>query len=100
MLERCGVATERLSVRIDANLKKSLEEEARRERRTASYLAVEAIEALLRSRAEKRAAIRAALDEADRGEFVSRDAMDAWVSSWDRNSAEPPPEPDVRSGTK
>ena len=32
------MATERLSLRIDANLKKSLEEEARRERRSASLL--------------------------------------------------------------
>ena len=98
--ERCGVATERLSLRIDANLKKSLEEEARRERRSASWLAVEAIEALLRGREEKRAAIRAALDEADRGVFISRDAMDAWISSWDSDPAGPPPEPDIRSASK
>ena len=94
------MATERLSVRIDANLKKSLEEEARRERRTASYLAVEAVEALLRGRTEKRAAIRAAIDEADRGTFVSRDAMDAWISSWDSDPADPPPEPDIRPASK
>ena len=94
------MATERLSLRIDANLKKSLEEEARRERRSASWLAIEAIEALLRGREEKRAAIRAALDEADRGVFISRDAMDAWISSWDSDPAVPPPEPDIRSASK
>ena len=99
LLERCGVATERLSVRIDANLKRSLKEEARRERRSASWLAVEAIEALLRGREEKRAAIRAALDEADRGAFISRDAMDAWISSWGSDPAGPPPEPDIRSAS-
>ena len=44
------MATERLSLRIDAGLKKSLEQEARREDRSASYLAVKAIEAMLRNR--------------------------------------------------
>ena len=88
------MATERLSVRIDADLKRDLKEEAKRERRSASWLAVEAIEALLRDRAEKRAAIRAAVAEADRGAFISRAAMDEWVSSWDGEPAEPP-EPDI-----
>lgn len=92
--EDVGVATEELNVRIDAELKRSLEEEARRERRSASRLAVEAIEALLRGRAEKRAAIRTAVEEADRGVFISRAAMDRWVSSWDGDQAEPP-EPDI-----
>lgn len=88
------VATERLSIRIDAGLMRRLEEEARRGRRSASWLAVEAIEALLRARAEKRAAIRAAVAEADRGAFISRAAMDEWVSSWD-SEPEEPPEPDI-----
>ena len=62
--------------------------------RSASRLAVEAIETLLRDRAEKRAAIRAAVAEADRGPFISRAAMDEWVSSWD-GEPEEPPEPDI-----
>ena len=90
------MATERLSVRIDAGLKKSLEQEARREDRSASYLAVKAIEAMLRNRVEKRAAIRAAIAEAGKGEFISQDAMDTWVASWDAEEKLPPPEPDIR----
>ena len=90
------MATERLSLRIDANLKKSLELEARREERSASYLAVKAIEAMLRERAEKRAAIREAVSEADKGAFISQEAMDAWVSSWGEESELPPPEPDAQ----
>ena len=90
------MATERLSLRIDANLKKSLELEARREERSASYLAVKAIEAMLRERAEKRAAIREAVSEADKGAFISQAAMDAWVSSWSEESELPTPEPDVQ----
>ena len=88
--------TKRLSLRIDANLKKDLEREARREERSVSYLAVKAIESMLRERAEKRTVIRAAVSEADEGAFISQEAMDAWVSSWDENSELPPPEPDVQ----
>ena len=91
------MATERLSLRIDAGLKKDLEREARREERSASYLAVKAIEAMLRDRAEKREAIREAIAEADKGDFISQEAMDTWVSSWDTELELPPPEPDVFS---
>ena len=91
---------ERLSLRIDANLKKSLELEARREERSASFLAVKAIEAMLCSRAEKRAAIRAAIAQADEGTFISEDAMDAWIASWSSDSELPPPEPDEFSDSK
>ena len=90
------MATERLSLRIDANLKRNLELEARREERSASYLAVKAIEAMLRERAAKRAAIREAVAEADKGAFISQEAMDAWVSSWGEDAELPPPEPDVQ----
>ena len=90
------MVTERLSLRIDANLKKNLELEARREERSASYLAVKAIEAMLRERVGKRAAIREAVAEADKGAFISQGAMDAWVSSWGEESELPPPEPDVQ----
>lgn len=90
------MATERLSLRIDAGLKKSLEQEARREDRSASYLAVKAIEAMLRNRVEKRAAIRAALVEAEKGAFISHNAMDTWVSSWGSDAELPPPVPDIR----
>ena len=54
------MATERLSLRIDADLKKRLEREAQ---------------------AEKRAAVRATVSEADEGAFISQEAMDAWISS-------------------
>ena len=45
------MTTERLSLRIDADLKKNLKREAKREERSISYLAVKAIEAMLRDRA-------------------------------------------------
>ena len=96
MERACRITTEQLNLRIDANLKKDLEREARREERSASYLAVKAIESMLREPAEKRTAIRAAVSEADEGAFISQEAMDAWVSSWDKNSELPLPEADVQ----
>ena len=89
------MATERLSLRIDAALKRNLEREAQLEERSASYLAVKAIEAMLRSRAEKRAAIQSAVAEAEKGVFISQEAMDAWVASWGTDAELPPPEPDI-----
>ena len=50
---------------------------------------------MLRERAEKRATIRADISETDEGAFISQEAMDAWVSSWDEASEFPPPESDV-----
>ena len=94
------MATERLSLRIDANLKKNLEREAKREDRSVSYLAVKAIEAMLNDCAKKHAAIREALAEADKGIFTSQEKMDAWVSSWGTDSELPPPEPDLFPDSK
>ncbi len=90
------MATERLSLRIDADLKKNLEREAKREARSTSYLVVKAIEAMLRDRAEKRAAVCAAVSEADEGAFISQEAMNAWVASWGSDSELSPPEPDIQ----
>lgn len=89
------MAMERASLRIDTGLMRSLEVEAKRQRRSPSRLAGEAIETMLLNCAEKRAAIRAAIDEAEAGSFVSEKAMNDWVSSWGTDSETPAPEPDV-----
>ncbi len=89
------MAMERASLRIDASLMRNLEVEARRQRRSASRLAGDAIETMLLNCAEKRAAIRAAIDEAEAGSFVSEKAMNEWVSSWSTDSRTQAPEPDV-----
>jgi predicted transcriptional regulator len=65
---------ERSSLHIDLALMRNLEVEAKRQRRSPSRLAGEAIEVMLRNCAEKRVAIRAAIDEAKAGSFVSEEA--------------------------
>lgn len=85
----------RANLRIDTSLMRSLEVEAKRQRRSPSRLAGEAIETMLLNCAEKRAAIGTAIKEADTGSFVSEKAMNEWVSSWGTDSETPAPEPDV-----
>lgn len=91
-----GVVTERLRMRIDAILKKSLELETGRGELTAPCLAVKEREAMFRGDSEKRAAVREAISEASKGTFISQAAMDAWIASWDSDAELPSPEPDIR----
>ncbi len=48
----------------------------------------------------KVASIRSAALEADKGVFISQEAMDAWVASWGTDAELSPPEPDIRLETK
>jgi predicted transcriptional regulator len=83
------------SLRLKPHVKARLEEEARIADRSASYLANKAVEAFLEARAFKREQIAAALAEADKGVFVSEEAMGKWMESWDTENELPPPEPDI-----
>ena len=50
---------------------------------------------MLKAKAAKRAAIDAALEKADQGKFISADAMNAWIDSWDTEDELPAPKTDV-----
>lgn len=63
--------------------------------RSISWVAAQAIKAFLAAQDAKRAAIDAALGEADRGVFVSEAAVEAWIDSWGGAAERPFPEPDV-----
>ena len=43
----------------------------------------------------KRVMIQAAMDEAEKGVFVSSEAVHRWMDSWDSENELPFPEPDV-----
>ena len=83
------------SLRLDAGIKSRLDQEARSADRSASYIAAKAIEAFLDTREAKRRAIEAAMAEADKGVFISQEAMTRWMDSWDTEHELPAPEPDV-----
>ena len=83
------------SLRIDRDIKTKLEREAILEDRSAGYVAQKAIEEYLDAKAYKRECLRAAAAEADKGIFISEEAMDAWMKSWDTDHELPVPEPDI-----
>ena len=84
------------SLRLDDDVRKALEAEAKREDRPATQLAARAIKTMLTQKARKRAAIEAAMVEADKGVFISSEAMNAWVDSWDTENELPMPEADIK----
>ena len=83
------------TIRLDETLKKALEYEAALEERPPAQLAVRAIRAMVQARQAKRDAITAALQEADKGRFISSDAMLAWIDSWDSQNEKPEPSTDI-----
>jgi predicted transcriptional regulator len=87
------------TLRLDDELRKALEKEAVLEDRPAAQLATRAIRSMLEAKAAKRAAIEAALEDAERGAFISQETMNAWIDSWDSENELPMPEADeVPSG--
>ena len=89
------MTTAPFSLRLDRNLKKALTDEARRQDRSASYLASRAIAEYLQARARERALLKERLREAGEGRFVSEERVLEWVDSWFTDGELPPPEPDI-----
>ena len=86
------------SIRIDEALKARLEQAAATEDRSLSYLAQKAISAFLDERDFKSQEIRRAFDDAQTGDFISDEAMNAWVDSWGSPDESPTPKADVLRG--
>lgn len=89
------MATRPYTLRLDDELRKALETEAELEERPAAQLAARAIRAMLEAKEAKRQAIDAALDEAEKGAFISEEAMNAWIDSWDSETELPVPKADI-----
>lgn len=83
------------AVRLDEEVRDELEEEARRQHLPVDRIANQAIKAYLGNQALKREAIREAIAEADKGVFISAEAMHRWIESWGAENELPFPEPDV-----
>lgn len=84
-----------LSMHVDAELKERLEEEARELSITPDALVGRAIESYLEVRGAERESLKQRVAEADKGVFISGDAMHRWIASWDTDEELPPPEPDI-----
>lgn len=83
------------TIRLDDDVRQALEQQAQLEDRPAAQLAARAISSMLEAKAAKRAAIDAALTEADAGVFISLEAMNAWVDSWGTEDEIAEPQPDI-----
>lgn len=89
------MASSPFSLRLSPELKERLDAVAESEDRSASYVATKAIEAFLDARDARDAAIKAAIEEADKGIFVSSEAVDRWMESWGTDNELSMPEPDI-----
>jgi predicted transcriptional regulator len=84
-----------LSLHVKAELKEELEKEAHFSSQSASEIAEEAIGSYLDHRARLRKALDAAAAEADKGVFISSEAMLPWVKDLFDGKKTPPPKPDI-----
>ena len=85
----------RFSLRLEPELKAWLEEEAKRKDRSAGYIATQAIQSLKEATEARTRLIEEAIQEADKGVFISEEAMTKWVMSWDTDNELPLPKPDI-----
>jgi predicted transcriptional regulator len=85
----------RFTMRLEPELKDWLETEAKRQDRSAAYLAKQAIRSMKEQSDAKAQMIREAIAEADKGVFISEEKMTAWFESLDTENELPEPEPDV-----
>jgi len=83
------------TMRLDEDIKRELEAEAKLADRSASYIATKAIKELLERKARKRQIIQEAIAEADKGAFISEEKMTEWFESLGTDNELPEPEPDV-----
>ena len=84
-----------LSLHVTAKVMTGLEREARLQNVTTDDVAKHAIRAYLDAQEHERNIMRRRNIEADKGVFISGEAMAAWVDSWGTNEELPPPAPDV-----
>jgi predicted transcriptional regulator len=86
------MATTSLTTRIDSDLKSRLQRVARLERRSASYIANQAIQNLVEEREATRELVETGRMLADKGVSISPEAIHAWM----HGPADAPfPEPDT-----
>ena len=84
-----------LALHLDENTRRGLEKEARLRDVPESAVAEEAIRAFLNRQAWMRRDIEEAVREADKGVFISEEAMLAWMDRLEDDPDAPPPEPDI-----
>jgi predicted transcriptional regulator len=85
--------TTTISVRISTSARNRLARLAKRTKRSQAFLAAEAIEDFLDLNEWQVAGIEEAIEQADRGELVPHEDVEAWVKSWGKKDELPRPKP-------
>ena len=85
----------RFFLRIDAKLKKALDAQAKLEKCSASYVLQQAAVDYLERQGRIRSLVASLEDEANKGEFISDEAMSAWFLSLKTENELPEPQPDI-----
>lgn len=83
------------SVRLPDELRQEVDELAKATKRSRSFIVKEAVETYMADQRAYLAAIDEALAEADKGVFISGEAVERWLMSWGTENELPPPEPDI-----
>lgn len=89
------MASDRITIRVEPELKQWFEQQAKRKDRSLGYMVTESMEQTKRSSEARDQMIRDAMAEADKGVFISEKAVHKWMDSWDTDNELPFPEPDV-----
>ena len=89
------MASAPFSLRLDPELKTRLEKQAQIEERSAGFVVQKALEEYLDAKEHFYEEMKAAIAEADKGVFISGEAMHRWIESWGTENELPPPEPDI-----
>lgn len=89
-----------ISVRVPEELKKQLEALSGATHRSKSYLAAKALEEYLERNAWKAEQLQEAAKEADKGVFVSGQAVNQWLESWGTDNETQVPKADTSLNQK
>jgi predicted transcriptional regulator len=84
-----------LALHLDDETMIKLEREARTRDLSEAEVAENAIRSFLEVQEFEREILRQRIAEADKGVFISGEAMHKWIESWGTENELPPPEPDV-----
>ncbi len=85
------------TTRMDTDLKSRLEKVAKFEDRSASFMANQAIRALVEDREYTHGLIQIGLEQSDAGLSISEERMDEWVEAWANGEDRPFPKAELSS---
>ncbi len=89
-----------LSVRVPEELKEQLDYLSRSTKRSKGYLATEALGDYVKKNAWRAKELHEAIKEADKGVFVSHEAMLEWADALGTRKETAPPKPDLPTRKK